>query len=75
MTAECPLTELPSDQCASPKHRGGTVLGADEVETVGRSFEALYAGGCERCERHIQPGDQILRCADDAGYVHERCPR
>jgi hypothetical protein len=72
---ECPLTELPADMCACPNHRGGTVLGSDDVETVGHPFEAAYAGPCERCERHIQPGDRILRVVDDAGYVHERCPR
>lgn len=73
--SECPLTELPASQCACPKHRGGTVIGSDDIQTVGYPLEALYAGDCEKCERYIQPGDQILRVADDGGYVHERCPR
>jgi hypothetical protein len=75
MTAECPLTELPPDQCACPKHRGGTAPGDEPIETVGQTFEAAYAGGCERgCDRGIRPGDTIARVADGPGYVHAvRC--
>lgn len=79
--SECPLTELPASQCACPKHRGGG-LPAEEIETVGQPFEAMFDGWCRRCERTIHPGDQIARTAEgspggrDATYVHaRRCPR
>jgi hypothetical protein len=70
--AECPLSELPPSMCACPKHRGGEL--PTEVDTVGPSFEAAYGGVCERCERHINPGQDIARVADGSGYV-PRCPR
>lgn len=69
---ECPLSELPASQCACRKHRGGDDL--HEVETTGRSFDALYAGCCERCERAIVPDQSIVRVTA-GGYAHERCPR
>ena len=73
---ECPLSELPASQCACPKHRGGSVSGADEFETEGPTFEALYSGRSECCERGIRDGDLIVRLADASGYVHAgRCPR
>lgn len=71
--AECPLTELPPDQCACPKHRGGPTI---EAVTIGAAFEAAYAGHCIRCDRQIRPRDTIARLADNDGYVHSgRCPR
>jgi hypothetical protein len=70
---ECALTELPASMCACPAHRGGYF--ARQVDTVWPPFEAFYEGRCERCEQPIQPGQHIHRTADDAGYVHERCPR
>ncbi len=73
---ECPLTELPPEQCACPKHRGGTAPGEEEVETAGQPFEAAYDGRCARCEGRIRTGQMIARDADGLGYVHAgRCPR
>lgn len=76
MTAtECPLTELPPDQCACPRHRGGTAPGDEPIETVGQPFPAAYAGRCVRCDRSIEVGQDIARVADGAGYVHAvGCP-
>jgi hypothetical protein len=73
---ECALTELPPDQCACPKHRGGTAPGDEPIETVGQSFGAVYDGRCERDCSGIRVGDPIARVADGSGYVHAvRCPR
>ncbi len=74
MTAEeCPLTELPPEQCACPSHRGGTAPGEEPVETVGQPFEAQFPGVCARGDR-IEPGQRIVRVADDEGYAHaDRC--
>lgn len=76
MSTECPLTELPPEMCACPKHRGGTAPGDEPLETVGQPFEAMYAGRCERGDR-IEPGDMIARLAAGDGYVHAggRCAR
>lgn len=75
MTAtECPLTELPPEQCACPRHRGGHAPGEEAIETVGQAFDAMYQGRCERCERPIEVGQSIARVADGSGYVHAgRC--
>lgn len=77
MSAECPLSELPSDQCACRHHRGGAAPGEEPIETVGQAFPAGYPGECARgCARGIREGDQIARAADrDLGYLHAgRCP-
>lgn len=71
--AECPLSELPPDQCACPRHRGGHAPGDEAIETVGQAFDAMFPGGCARGDR-IEPGDLIARVADGEGYVHAgRC--
>lgn len=75
--AECPLTELPADQCACPRHRGGQAPGEELIATCGQPFQAAYPGACARgCGRGIREGDDIARCWDDAdGYAHVgRCP-
>ena len=75
MTGECPLTELPPEQCACPKHRGGHAVGEEPIETVGQPFEAAYHGRCQRCDGPIKPGQTIARTADGPDYVHAgRCP-
>lgn len=73
---ECPLSELPASQCACPNHRGGTTP-AEEVRTVGQSFEAAYRGVCARCDGPIRPGQTILRTPEAVpDYVHAgRCPQ
>lgn len=76
MSTECPLTEIPPEQCACPKHRGGAAPGDEPIETVGQAFEAAYGGRCERSDDAIHPGQMIARVADGSGYVHAvRCPR
>lgn len=72
MTAdECYLTELPADQCACPKHRGGAVVEPERVETTGPTWEARFAGRCAGCDQPIAPGDSICRtAADTSQYVH-----
>jgi hypothetical protein len=69
-TDECALTELPADQCACPRHRGGTVVEPDQLEAAGPTFEARFAGRCAGCGEPIAPGDSIVRTAPDGGYVH-----
>jgi hypothetical protein len=74
---ECPLSELPADQCACPKHRGGQAPGDEPIETVGQPFTATYPGPCaRRCDAGIDIGDSIARCWDRAdGYAHwGSCP-
>lgn len=69
-----PLTELPPEQCACPRHRGGYAPGGEAIGTVGQPFEAFYGGRCERCDRPIHAGQQIARVSDGSGYVHAgRC--
>ncbi len=77
MTAECPLTELPAEQCACRNHRGGVAPGEEPIVTVGQPIEAGYASRCARGCDGIEPGDQIARCWDPAdGYAHcGACPR
>lgn len=72
---ECPLTELPPEQCACRNHRGGEVITPDdEIVTVGQPFEAMYGGQCAAgCDRGIRVGDEIARVADQPGvYTHAR---
>lgn len=74
---ECPLTELPAEQCACRNHRGGVAPGEEPIETIGQPFAASYDGECGRgCHRGIKAGDEIARAADrELGYVHAgRCP-
>lgn len=73
---ECPLTELPTNQCACSKHRGGHAPEDEPIETVGEAFTATYDGVCaRRCDDGIQVGDLIARSAHGFGYVHARgCP-
>lgn len=79
MTDRCEITELLTDQCACPRHRGGPAP-AEEIQTVGPAFEAWYPGHCVACEHPIRPGQQIARVAgtaDPSDYVHadRRCER
>lgn len=77
MSPECPLTELPPDQCACRNHRGGDAPGDEPIATIGQAFTAAYSTRCARhCGRGIEPGDEIIRCWEAAdGYVHAgRCP-
>lgn len=68
---ECPFTELPPEQCACPKHRGG--MAPDEFVIVGQMWDAIFPGLCSRGD-HIDVRDRIGR-TDDGEYVHERCVR
>lgn len=71
MSAECPLSELPPEQCACRNHRGGLAPDEQVIETVGQPIEATYRSGCARGCVGIEPGDQIARCWDRAdGYAH-----
>lgn len=77
MTVECPLTDLPPDQCACRNHRGGSAPAEEAITTVGQPFLASYAGPCARgCSGGLQPGDEIARCWDrEDGYAHAgSCP-
>jgi len=38
-------------------------------------MQARYATRCAACSERIEPGDEILRSADGAAWVHETCAR
>jgi hypothetical protein len=67
--SECPLTELPPEQCACRNHRGGTA--PDEFLVVSPAWEAMFPGPCARGDR-IQVGERIVRTSDNE-FLHERC--
>lgn len=69
MSVECPLTELPPEQCACRNHRGGHPPGEEPTETSA-PFTAAYDGFCGRCGGDIRPGDQIVWLTEWGGYAH-----
>lgn len=78
MTAEeqeCPLTQLPPQQCGCWRHRGGPAPGEEPIETVGRPHRPgeLIASAEYRIERPLPvtitldgPHDRPLVIEDDA---------
>lgn len=69
-TARCDLTDLLTDQCACPQHRGEPAPAQEPAETTGQPFPARFPGRCGTCDGQIHEGDQIARLADGSGYAH-----
>lgn len=75
---ECPLSELPPDQCACPNHRGGTVSGigvGEPLAVVGPTFVAVFPGRCVGCDHAIEPNESIRRVAESHGGGYAHAPR